>query len=687
MKIFEEFIEIFNELILNPQAFKIFSEFQRQILDPDDNNIFHYLVFSENKELIKKIFEFQREKDFQTIKKIITEKNRFGETAKDWALSIMDQGLREEMYSLLNIQEPRQNYFPYDRFHEDMAPTSFNFTCNFLLITDTHRHNLHLSDKNLEDKVRKDYLGSIYGKNLLKVNLQKVLIPSELLFYFYETQASILLKGVSLEPRFKRAYLHLYHFFSDVAFTVEEAKEKLASMKEDVSNVNLIVKKLTDSNLIVKVGRERDNETKNEKKFLGRPKSLYKLKEFYIRTDECAKRIEEKIRENSRLIIHYLTPLRALNQWIINELSEKEYFTVMLAILEGYIKVFKNIKMIPELTIYDYIYDYRETKRKRGRKRENTDIYFWIKSVSNFSQRVFRKIFDSAKYDISDEHFLSLIIELLQERARILGNAMSYELKGFLARVISDGLQKIEPEQSLQSQKKEINLIVPLIDSDMTFLAVLLFLNKLGIDVNLYLRMENFDSRIFLRKLFDELNVKWKNFDKVYELSNVCYKPKNNVLFINITQEQISKEEADMVTDIFNTLNEYISLSVITIPKIRENEMINLYSEKYGRSERLVDEISRLLKKNQFGGLRLDKISTFIKLRDFSSSGSQINYGILILDNSGNFEKPIYFTEEIENYTFRLSWLRETLKHGQLGFILEYPRDYLNRGNRLVWIV
>ncbi|MFH8120485.1 MAG: hypothetical protein QXS37_06790, partial [Candidatus Aenigmatarchaeota archaeon] len=67
--------------------------------------------------------------------------------------------------------------------------------------------------------------------------------------------------------------------------------------------------------------------------------------------------------------------------------------------------------------------------------------------------------------------------------------------------------------------------------------------------------------------------------------------------------------------------------------------------------------------------------------------GSQINYGILILDNSGNFEKPIYFTEEIENYIFRLSWLRETLKNRQLGFILEYPRDYLNRGNRLVWIV
>ncbi|MEM1973667.1 MAG: hypothetical protein QXN68_02635 [Thermoplasmata archaeon] len=686
MKVFEKFIEIFNELIINPQAFKIFNEFQKQILDPDDNNIFHYLVFSENKELIKKIFEFQREKDFQTIKKIITEKNRFGETAKDWALSIMDQGLREEMYSLLNIQEPRQSYFPYDRFHEDMAPTSFNFTCNFLLITDTHRHNLHLSDKNLEDKVRKDYLGSIYGKNLLKVNLQKVLIPSELLFYFYETQASTLLKGVSLEPRFKRAYLHLYHFFSDVAFTVEEAKEKLASMKEDVSNVNLIVKKLTDSNLIVKIGRERDNETKNEKKFLGRPKSLYRLKEFYVRTDECAKRIEEKIRENSRLIGHYLTSLRALNQWIINELSEKEYFTVMLAILEGYIKVFKNIKMIPELTIYDYIYDYRETKRKRGRKRENTDIYFWIKSVSNFSQRVFRKILDSGTY-ISDEHFLSLIIELLQERARILGNAMSYELKGFLARVISDGLQKIESEQSLQSQQKEINLIVPLIDSDMTFLAVLLFLNKLGINVNLYLRMENFDSHIFLSKLFDKLNVKWKKFDKVDDLYNVYYKPKNNVFLINITQEQISKEEADIVSDIFNTFDKDKSLSVITIPKIGENEMINLYSEKYVRSERLVDEISRLLKKNQLGGLRLDKISTFIKLRDSSSSGSQMNYGILILDNNGNFEKPIYFTEEIENYTFRLSWLRETLKNRQLGFILEYPRDYLNRGNRLVWIV
>lgn len=64
-----------------------------------------------------------------------------------------------------------------------------------------------------------------------------------------------------------------------------------------------------------------------------------------------------------------------------------------------------------------------------------------------------------------------------------------------------------------------------------------------------------------------------------------------------------------------------------------------------------------------------------------------MNYGILILDNNGNFEKPIFFTEEIENYTFRLSWLRETLKHRNLGYVLEYPREFLDKGDRLGWII
>jgi hypothetical protein len=73
--------------------------------------------------------------------------------------------------------------------------------------------------------------------------------------------------------------------------------------------------------------------------------------------------------------------------------------------------------------------------------------------------------------------------------------------------------------------------------------------------------MENLYTRIFLRKLFD----------KVQEVSNVYYKPKKNVFLINIMQEQISKEVADLATDILNNLNKDRFLAVITILKIMEN--------------------------------------------------------------------------------------------------------------------
>ncbi|MEJ5228113.1 hypothetical protein [Thermodesulfovibrio sp.] len=73
--------------------------------------------------------------------------------------------------------------------------------------------------------------------------------------------------------------------------------------------------------------------------------------------------------------------------------------------------------------------------------------------------------------------------------------------------------------------------------------------------------MENLYPRIFL----------WKLFDKVQEVSNVYYNPKKNVFLINIMQEQISKEVADLATDILNNLNKDRFLVVITILKIMEN--------------------------------------------------------------------------------------------------------------------
>lgn len=678
MKSFDEFLEIFNELITNPSALKVFSELQKQVLDSDGNNIFHYLVFSENLQLIRKVVEFLKENDLQSFKKLITEKNRFTETPRDWALSIKNYKLRESISSLLENKDKEPPRAYWDRFYQSVPTSGFSFMnpINFI----NTKNNLDLPEYSISEKHKGGYIGSIYGKNLLKISLKRIFMPCEILYSFSEQLGNVLLRGEIIEPRFKRAYLHLYHFFSEGLFTVDEAKDKLAEMGEDVSNVNVIIKRLSDANLILKISREKETERKNEKNTMGRPKSLYRLANFFSTDEECPKTVEDRLKENPSSINHYFTPIKALARWIINEVTENEYYLVISSILEVYSKSFGNVEFIHALAIYDY----PKRHKKRGRKKEYAEIHLWIKSISNFSQTVFRKLIERQIY-ITDKQILSLIVEIFQERSRILGTAMSYELKGLLARLISDRLFNLSEEASAPSKNKSLNLIVPFVDSDMTFLSVLAYLRKIGVEVNLYINLENSDLSLLLKKLFDSVNVQMTDFFHVKDLK---YLPnKRNVFLINIPHEQIGKVEAKIVIDSMNELKNETSLALMTFPRLRENELISLYRERYISYDRFIGKIEKILEKNQLNGLAMSGLNSFIKLKDSSPSGSQINYGILILDKNRELKNTVYFAEEIENYTFRLSWLRDTLKSGSFGFILEYPEEYLDKGSRLAWIV
>lgn len=670
----ENFVEIYPELLLKGiDILRLFS--YRGISDNFQNNLFHYLVFSENFELINLFAETIKNLNLEYFKVLVSQKNRFNETPKDWALAIEDERLRMDIYSILRVREPRKSKIEY----YDLPKGTF--TLKFL----NPKFNLDLYSRDIiQDEENLDtHLYPLYGKNLLKERLRRRLIPYGIFRFFSRSQRKIHLKGQFIEPRFRRSYLHLYHFFGHSPFNLKQAEERLIQVDEDVSNMNLTIKRLVDSKLAVKIQKRSENS--KDKVKLGRPKTYYKLKEFYVYDEECAELIENIEEKESENIAKLLNPIRLMFRWFTAEVTEREHIFMIFALVKEYYKVFLGKEtMIGHYEPLFYLFESKKENKKRGRKKENVELPLWIRCVSNSSEMVFKKILENNK-NLTKLELLYLVEDLFHYRAKFFEKALSYEMKGFISGLILDKLNENKKIKLNRESTDTVNIIALSFEPDFIIATAIIPIVEAGYRINLHLSNKISEELMILYKIiFDDTDIKlnfqisevWKSIIEREELSNTFF-------LINLSSESLSHLDRLEINRYINHSIKSGYNSIFIIPSLRENELIDFYRDKYLTQERVMRKISEILERYNIYLSDIYGNASFVKIRDRASSGSESHYGILLLGNGHIEDNYMYFNEEIENYLFTLSWIRESLRAGKINFILEYPKEYLDNGERL----
>lgn len=682
--VIQRLIRLYTELIFN-EVYNLKSFNVKMELDIWGNNILHYLVFFENEGKLEKFVNILVEFNYGLYMKLVEQTNRFDESPKDWALAIENEKLREEIYSLLTIRV--DSWFgktsPSLSTHNDFQPQKFStyYVVPSLKNKETYGDDYTSSFIHYGNKEKLNF-HPVYGKNLLKEIARKSLIPHSTLYYFCKTQEGINLKAQFIEPRFRRAYLHFYYFFENSTFTLEQAKIGLSQVKEDVSNINLTIKRLIDSKLAIKIQQEATTKPVEIRNPAGRPKSQYKLREFFTPYDECASLIKDRLNGDSGQIGRLLNPIRAMFRWFESDVTDREHLLMINSLIRSYRKVFKGEVFFDK---FDFYSEYDQIQRRRGRKEESAEIPLWVRSVANFSEKVFERIWKS-EIELSDLDLLSLLVELFHHRAKSFGDALSYELKGFIAGLIIDKIAKNFKNQTVNERTNSINLLIPHVDIDLTFLFVLIYLVKDNKRVNLYLTDSiSPELKSIFEYLVERFDVNLDSLTKLH-LRNYARERETSETFLiaNFSSQFSDKYDEERNNFISNLIDEVRATSILIFPNIQENELIELSKENSLKRDLLIGRIYQILRRHHLRVHNIDSRASFIKLRDSAPSGSLGTYGILLLHDDDTVTTNACFTVEIESYSFTLTWIRECLRTGKLNFILQYPREYLSGGNRIV---
>lgn len=638
--------------------------------DEYSNNFMHYLVLAEADEVLILIC---LQENLATLVKYLEHKNSFGETPIDWAFTIKDRELRERFVNTFKeiLDTSMPNIWNYQQnFNRQNLYTSYYYSIpsSFTTKKSTNIPNPALT-----------YISSLKGKNKLISTIKQQLIPCKLLYHLSETFSSIITKGNTLDPRFKRAYLHIHLKFGDRLFTASQTEELLKAVKEDASNINATIKGLSDAHLIAKLIPSNPTKTK----------SLYRLKGFYEQIDKCP---EPQVSNASKeeLTADYLLPLRALGRWLNHNLTVYEYEAMLIGVLDAYEGVYKGNDTNHYADNLEDGQQNPDTTKTRGRKKFNTEVHLWGHSAFAYASSIFTHL-KSQGVKIDDEDMLCLCLDLLQGKLLTTTHAKSFELSGFIAHLIKSKVT----ETCKAGNYQRINLVVATAKESLEFLVILLLLKKLNLQFDLYINHDNNPPNQLLQRLLALLGLEASYFTNTelnklpvitstepYNTDEVS-KLRDNlfVVLFDVSEDYPSRD----ITPLLDALKMHTSLFMTILPKVKDNDLLkhkqaNTDTKARRHKNDIADDITAILRRYDLQALQQHSLDTVIKLADNSLSGLQINYCLAIHTTQKYFERLIIYIAQTENYPFKLAWLKKTIDNHLLPntlFILEYPVKYL----------